>query len=371
MVSTRVIHEKCVENGTDIHDYHPFPYHHSPTNHSIRNTLYKDVLTVSLSQRVEKYRPTTLDSITGNVETISRLKIIARDGNLPHIIISGMPGIGKTTSILCLARQLLGPSVFKEAVLELNASDERGIDVVRNRIKGFAQKKVTLPPGRHKLVILDEADSMTPGAQQALRRTMEIYSNTTRFCLACNLVNKIIEPLQSRCAMLRYARLSDGQIVERLLQICEAEGVGYADDGLAALVFSAEGDMRQAINNLQATWVGCGFVSGDNVFRVADSPHPVKIQAMLRGCVEGRVDDALDVLGELWGLGYSAHDVVTTMFRVAKTMPGVSEGMRLEVVREVGFVHVRVLEGCGSFVQLSGCVARLCRLNLKEVEFAW
>ena len=109
--------------------------------------------------RVEKYRPTLLSDITGNPETISRLQIIARDGNLPHIIISGMPGIGKTTSILCLARQLLGsnPKLLKEAVLELNASDERGIDVVRNRIKGFAQKKVTLPPGRHKLVILDEA----------------------------------------------------------------------------------------------------------------------------------------------------------------------------------------------------------------------
>lgn len=108
-------------------------------------------------ERVEKYRPVYLDDIVGNTETIERLKIIAKDGNMPHVIISGMPGIGKTTSILCLARQMLGDA-YKEAVLELNASDERGIDVVRNRIKGFAQKKVTLPPGRHKLVILDEAD---------------------------------------------------------------------------------------------------------------------------------------------------------------------------------------------------------------------
>lgn len=107
--------------------------------------------------RVEKYRPVYLDDVVGNSETIERLKIIAKDGNMPHVIISGMPGIGKTTSILCLARTLLGDA-YKEAVLELNASDERGIDVVRNRIKGFAQKKVTLPPGRHKLVILDEAD---------------------------------------------------------------------------------------------------------------------------------------------------------------------------------------------------------------------
>ncbi|KAK1055784.1 replication factor C subunit 4, partial [Friedmanniomyces endolithicus] len=230
---------------------------------------------------VEKYRPVFLDDIVGNTETIERLKIIAKDGNMPHVIISGMPGIGKTTSVLCLARQLLGDA-YKEAVLELNASDERGIDVVRNRIKGFAQKKVTLPGGRQKIVILDEADSMTSGAQQALRRTMEIYSGTTRFAFACNQSNKIIEPLQSRCAILRYSRLTDGQVVKRLYQICKAENVEYSDDGIAALVFSAEGDMRQAINNLQSTFAGFGFVSGDNVFRIVDSPHPVKVQAMLK-----------------------------------------------------------------------------------------
>jgi replication factor C subunit 2/4 len=151
---------------------------------------------------------------------------------MPHVIISGMPGIGKTTSVLCLARQLLGDA-YKEAVLELNASDERGIDVVRNRIKGFAQKKVTLPAGRQKLVILDEADSMTSGAQQALRRTMEIYSGTTRFAFACNQSNKIIEPLQSRCAILRYSRLTDAQVVKRLYQICKAENVEYSDQQLA------------------------------------------------------------------------------------------------------------------------------------------
>ena len=249
--------------------------------------------------RVEKYRPVFLDDIVGNTETIERLKIIAKDGNMPHVIISGMPGIGKTTSILCLARQLLGDA-YKEAVLELNASDERGIDVVRNRIKGFAQKKVTLPNGRQKLVILDEADSMTSGAQQALRRTMEIYSGTTRFAFACNQSNKIIEPLQSRCAILRYARLTDGQIVKRLVQICKAESVEYSDDGIAALVFSAEGDMRQAINNLQSTHAGFGFVDGDNVFKVVDSPHPIKVQAMIKSCHECKIDEALDSLKELW-----------------------------------------------------------------------
>ncbi|KAF1353478.1 activator 1 37 kDa subunit [Delphinella strobiligena] len=312
---------------------------------------------------VEKFRPVFLDDIVGNTETIERLKIIAKDGNMPHVIISGMPGIGKTTSILCLARQLLGDA-YKEAVLELNASDERGIDVVRNRIKGFAQKKVTLPAGRQKLVILDEADSMTSGAQQALRRTMEIYSGTTRFAFACNQSNKIIEPLQSRCAILRYSRLSDGQIVKRLLQICEAEKVQYTDEGLAAIVFSAEGDMRQAINNLQSTHAGFGFVDGDNVFRVVDQPHPIKVQAMIKSCHENRIDEALTSLKELWDLGYSCHDIISTMFKVTKTIPSLSEHAKLEFIKEIGFTHMRILEGVQTYLQLSGCIAKLCKINM-------
>ncbi|KAI9660294.1 MAG: replication factor C subunit 4 [Trizodia sp. TS-e1964] len=317
---------------------------------------------------VEKYRPVFLDDIVGNTETIERLKIIAKDGNMPHVIISGMPGIGKTTSVLCLARQLLGDA-YKEAVLELNASDERGIDVVRNRIKGFAQKKVTLPQGRQKIVILDEADSMTAGAQQALRRTMEIYSSTTRFAFACNMSNKIIEPLQSRCAILRYARLTDGQVVKRLMQICEAEKVEHSEDGIAALVFSAEGDMRQAINNLQSTYAGFGFVSGDNVFKVVDSPHPIKVQAMIKACWEGKIDAALETLQELWDLGYSSHDIISTMFRVTKTINILSEHSKLEFIKEIGFTHMRILEGVQTLLQLSGCIARLCKINMPPKLF--
>ncbi|CAM9780143.1 unnamed protein product, partial [Phaeothamnion confervicola] len=170
---------------------------------------------------VEKYRPTTLDDVVGNGPTIARLRIIAVEGNLPNVIISGPPGTGKTTSINALARTML-KDAYKNAVLELNASDSRGIDVVRNKIKMFAQKKVSLPPGQHKIIILDEADSMTAAAQQALRRTMEIYSSTTRFALACNISTKIIEPIQSRCAILRFSRLSDEEVRERRRSVSDS-----------------------------------------------------------------------------------------------------------------------------------------------------
>lgn len=226
---------------------------------------------------VEKHRPEFLCEIVGNSEAVSRLQAIASVGNLPNIILAGPPGIGKTTSVLCLAREMLGDS-YKQAVLELNASDARGIDVVRNKIKMFAQKKVTLPPGKHKLIILDEADSMTTGAQQALRRTMEIFSNTTRFALACNNSTKIIEPIQSRCAVLRYTRLSDAEVLSRLQDVAAKEGVSYDVSGLEAIVFVAEGDMRNALNSMQSTVSGFGHVSAEHVFKVCLRAVPAYIR---------------------------------------------------------------------------------------------
>lgn len=127
--------------------------------------------------------------------------------------------------------------------------------------------------------------------------------------------------------------------------------------------------MRQAINNLQSTWAGFGFVSGDNVFRVVDSPHPVKVQAMIKACWEAKIDAALEALEELWGLGYSSHDIISTMFRVTKTIPSLSEHARLEFIREIGFTHMRILEGVQTLLQLSGCVAKLCKINMKPGLF--
>ncbi|SCU79232.1 LANO_0A05534g1_1 [Lachancea nothofagi CBS 11611] len=308
---------------------------------------------------VEKYRPQLLKDIVGNEETVMRLQQIAQDGNMPHLIISGLPGIGKTTSVSCLAHELLG-SAYSQAVLELNASDDRGIDVVRNQIKQFAQKKCSLPPGRHKIVILDEADSMTAGAQQALRRTMELYSNTTRFAFACNQSNKIIEPLQSRCAILRYAKLQDDQVLKRLLEVNEAENVQYTNDGLEAIIFTAEGDMRQALNNLQSTVAGYGLVNGENVFKIVDSPHPLIVKKML---LAESLDSSLDLFQELWKKGYSAVDVVTTCFRVTKNLDEVKEATRLEMIKEIGFAHMRVLEGVGTYLQLAGMLSKIFRIR--------
>ncbi|XP_066551769.1 replication factor C subunit 2 isoform X2 [Amia ocellicauda] len=248
---------------------------------------------------------------------------------------------------------------MKDAVLELNASNDRGIDVVRNKIKMFAQQKVTLPKGRHKIIILDEADSMTDGAQQALRRTMEIYSKTTRFALACNASDKIIEPIQSRCAVLRYTKLRDDQIMARLLEVVEMEAVPTTDDGLEAIIFTAQGDMRQALNNLQSTNAGFGFVNSDNVFKVCDEPHPLLVKSMIEHCVSADIDKAYEIIEQLWSLGYSPEDIIGNIFRVCKTFP-MPEYVKLEFIKEIGYTHMKVAEGVNSLLQLAGLLGRLC-----------
>ncbi|EDX09165.1 replication factor C subunit 2 [Drosophila simulans] len=307
---------------------------------------------------IEKYRPVKFKEIVGNEDTVARLSVFATQGNAPNIIIAGPPGVGKTTTIQCLARILLGDS-YKEAVLELNASNERGIDVVRNKIKMFAQQKVTLPRGRHKIVILDEADSMTEGAQQALRRTMEIYSSTTRFALACNTSEKIIEPIQSRCAMLRFTKLSDAQVLAKLIEVAKWEKLNYTEDGLEAIVFTAQGDMRQGLNNLQSTAQGFGDITAENVFKVCDEPHPKLLEEMIHHCAANDIHKAYKILAKLWKLGYSPEDIIANIFRVCKRI-NIDEHLKLDFIREIGMTHMKIIDGINSLLQLTALLAKLC-----------
>jgi replication factor C subunit 2/4 len=316
---------------------------------------------------VEKYRPKTLDEVVGNPQVVSRLQAVVRGASLPHLLLSGPPGCGKTTMILCLARQVLGEEWCSQAVLELNASDDRGIEVIRSKVKTFAQQKLSLPSGKQKIIILDEADSMTEGAQQALRRTMEIYATSTRFALACNTPSKIIEPIQSRCAVVRMRRLEDSEIAQRLEQILKLENVSWEPSGLEAIVFTADGDMRNALNNAQATVCGFGKLSQENVFKVCDQPHPILVKEILQNALDQNVNKSNEILCSLWNKGYSALDIVQTLFRIARSHE-MDEQLRLQVMKAVGKTHMKVMEGCSSLIQLTALTGILSRASESTIS---
>eukprot|EP00605_Chrysophyceae_sp_TOSAG23-4_P000407 GSChrysophyteH1.ASY1.ANO1.463.1 assembled CDS len=208
---------------------------------------------------VEKWRPERVEDVSHQDEVVKTLKQSIESGNLPHLLFHGSPGTGKTTTILAVARALYGPELYKKRILELNASDERGISVIRDKVKNFAQAAVGnqrtagYPCPKFKLIILDEADTMTSDAQSALRRVMEAYSRVTRFCLICNYVTRVIEPLASRCAKFRFRPLPKASMVDRIQYIARMENVSLGEGALDTILHASGGDMRKAVTFLQTS----------------------------------------------------------------------------------------------------------------------
>jgi replication factor C subunit 2/4 len=309
---------------------------------------------------LEKYRPALFEDVVGNAGAVGVLRSHAAGGTFPHLLLSGPPGCGKTTVVHCLAREHLGNN-YEQGCIELNASDDRGIDVVREKIKGFAQQKVSLPEGKLKIIILDEADSMTTAAQQAMRRTMEMYSATTRFALACNISSKIIEPIQSRCAILRFSRIDDAELKARLARGLEKETASYDDAGLDALVFTAEGDMRNALNGAQSTFNAFGTITRDTVVRMNDQPQPEKVKGCLSACLQKDWATAFAPIHDIFKQGYSSHDIIATLSRVTKTYDA-PEHVKMEWLKEIGLAHMRISSGVGGLLQLNALVCKLVQV---------
>ena len=209
--------------------------------------------------------------------------------------------------------------------------------------------------GKLQLVIF----SMTSGAQQALRRIMEIYSGTTRFALACNISSKIIEPIQSRCAIVRFGKLSDEQIFSRIKDIAKLEQAEVTIEGLEAVVFTADGDMRQAINNLQSTVAGFGLVIPENVYKICDLPNPGHVEKILELISQGQMENAFVGLRLLYEKGFSASDIVSAFFKVLKYTNKFAENVQLGMMREVGMTQLRVVEGSNSLLQLCAMLAKM------------
>ena len=313
---------------------------------------------MSFEMWAEKYRPKHLSDMVNQKEIVERLKNFAKARNVPHCIFSGPPGTGKTTAALCLARDLYGDN-YREHLMELNASDERGIDVVRETIKTFARSR-SIGEVPFKIMILDEADNMTTDAQQALRRTMEKYTESCRFIMCANYSGKIIEPIQSRCAPFRFSFLPKEEHDKYVYQIAQKENVTLLPDGLEAIFEVCGGDMRRAMNTLQSAASMNKPIDAKLVYAVTGRANPVDVQKMLVTAVNGDFLEARKQMRDmLQKYGVPGSDIVRQIHAETFKTKEIPEPLKIKLVDFLGEVDFRLMEGADDEVQLSALLAKI------------
>lgn len=273
----------------------------------------------------EKYRPSSLDDVVAQENVISTLHRLMDSGNMPHLLLYGPPGTGKTTTIKACAAHLFGKDRMRAHILELNASDDRGIDVVRNLIKEFCSTSSVFSTGgsasTFKLVILDEADHMSHDAQAALRRVIEKYTRNARFCILCNHVNKIIPALQSRCTRFRFAPVKKAEMLPRLRWVVSQEGVPFTEEGLIAAYQLSQGDLRRCLNTMQASSLSFREVTEDSVYRVTGNATPKEVSQLVAAMLSGSVSSSWEkVEAMVLASGVSISDLVRDVYPIMMSM---------------------------------------------------
>ncbi|ETW04541.1 hypothetical protein, variant [Aphanomyces invadans] len=304
---------------------------------------------------VEKYRPSSLDDLIAHADIISTLNRLIDAQKLPHLLFYGPPGTGKTSMILAAARRLYGNN-YASMVLELNASDDRGINVVRDQIKEFAGTKKLFSSGI-KLIILDEADAMTNDAQFALRRVIEKYTKNARFCLICNYVSKIIPALQSRCTRFRFSPLAEHQVKDRVEHIAKLEKVDMTPDGFQAVLRLGGGDMRRILNILQATNMAHDVVNETNVYLCTGNPLPSDIDAMCNWLWTDSFESCVKQCLDLQKLkGYATMDLLQQVY-LNVTELELPPAARMFIHDQLAHLEHRLATGTSEVLQLMSLVS--------------
>ena len=303
----------------------------------------------------EKYRPANIEDIILDEQIEQQIKIFLQDRENVHLIITGQSGVGKTSSVKCIAKKILGDNIG-QGYLELNAAEDRGVRSIATIIPPFCKRVVNFTPS--KIILLDEADNMTAKCQYDINDMIKDYGRKTKFIFTCNDSTKIIEDIQSVCRIVRFKKLTDSQISKYLAKICQTEGIECNNSGLTTICYISNGDMRKSINNLQLTAYSYGKITKQNVLKICKFPDPEEIKGIIELCLKRKLEDANNELEKIIAEGYYYLDIVNGFVYVLSNYD-VPESLKLKLIQMVNKTKIAVSTGLRSKLQLTAMICRL------------
>lgn len=307
---------------------------------------------------VEKYRPNKISDVI--LDDFIRIKMekIVKDRSIPNLIITGEPSTGKTSTILAIAKKIYDKKQYENNVLELNASDDRGLSIITNTILPFCKMKIDKK--NHKLIILDEADSITSKAQNLLSNIITEFKNNNRFVFICNNCSKLNESIQSKCMIIKFPNINKKYLKKKIKIICEKENIEYTSKGLKALLFVSNNDIRQSINNLECIYNSYDLVNEDNVYKFVDMPKPYYINNIIKYCFDGNLKESFKIINELIKKGYSPNDILLTFMKcLTDNDIDVDEETKLKLYEIISLSYIKVNDGIDTILQLYGCISKI------------